>query len=342
VQEGGGDVHGRHAGGDGDARRHPGAGQEKRDVQRRLVEEHGVGDLAVLAERLPVIGQHGHHRIRLVPRGPQPLEHPAELRVRVGDLTVVRPPRELRPIGLGRVVGSMGIVEVHPDEERRVRGRRQPAEGRVDHVARGTLGPRPRDRAVLEVLAEGVEALPEAEGGGDGVGAHEGRGAVPAALEERGQGLMFRVEREDDVVADPVHGRVEAGEDRGMRGSGHRHRALRLLEAHAAGGERVQARRPGRGVAVRAHVVRAEGVDGDEEEIGWARAMSRPPSDGEPDRGDHGRREHRPAWALPLRLLLLRARHDGILSGGKDRRKKRTAPGECPGAVYETTRRTRD
>ena len=51
---------------------------------------------------------------------------------------------------------------------------------------------------------------------------------------------MLRVEREDDVVADAVHGRVEAGEDRGVGGARQRHRALRVLEARAAGGQPVE------------------------------------------------------------------------------------------------------
>ncbi len=184
------EVHGGDAARHGHARRHVGPGEEERNVQRRLVQEHGVGDLPVLSQRLTVIGQHRHHGVLLVARGAQPIDQPPELRVGECDLAVVRPARKRSPVRLRRVVRGVGVVKVHPDEERRVPRPGEPGEGGVDHVARGTLRTGARDRAVLEVLAECVEPLPEAEGGGDGVGAHEGRGAVALRLEQGGQRSM--------------------------------------------------------------------------------------------------------------------------------------------------------
>ena len=339
AEKGGGEIHGGDPARDGDTRRHARAGDDQGNVQRGLVEQHGVRDFSVLAERLPVIGKDGHHRVLLVARGAQPVEHAAELRIGVGDLAVVRPAGEGGPVRLGRVVRGMRVVEVHPDEERPVRGRRgQPPEGGVHDVARGTLRPRARDGAVLEVLAERVEALPEPEGGGHGVGAHEGRRAVTPPLQHRGQRLMLRVEREDDVVADAVDGRVEAGEDRRVGGAGQRDRALSVREAGAAGGQPVQARRAGRGVAVRAHVVRAKGVDGDEEEVGARRAMRRPPPESQAEGGEERYCDRDPSHAprgrgrgRTLRLRPLRARHAGILEGAKDRRKSERPRGSAPG-----------
>src|SRR6185436_13263687 len=162
-------------------------------------------------------------------------------------------------------------------------GRRgEPGEGRVHDVARGTLGAGTGNRAVLEVLAEGGEALPEPEGGGHGIGADEGGRAIAVPLEDRGQRLVPRVEREDHVVPHAVHGGIEAGEDRRVRRAGHGHRALRVLEADAAGGQRVQARRAGAGGPVHTDVVGAQGVDDDEEEARRRRRgrLVTPPADG--------------------------------------------------------------
>ena len=236
-----------------------------------------MGQLAVLSERLAVVREHRDHGVALVARGAKPGEQPPELRIRERDLAVVRPPGELRPIGLGRIVGSVRIVEVRPDEEGRLPGLGEPAEGIVHDLVRPALGARARDRALLEVLGEDVEPLPEAEGGRHRIGPYERGRTIALGLEQRGESLVARIERKDDVVADAVDGRVQAGEDRGVRGARERHRALGLLEPDAAGGQGIQGRGRGLPVAVDADVIGAQRVDRDEQQVRPRRPTPREP-----------------------------------------------------------------
>ena len=108
-------------------------------MQRRLVDQHGVRQLAVLTERLAVIGEHGHDGVLLVARGPEPGEETAELRVRKRDLAVVQPAGEFGAIRLGGIVGGVGIVEMHPREEGPWPRPREPAERIVDDLIRGAF-----------------------------------------------------------------------------------------------------------------------------------------------------------------------------------------------------------
>ena len=47
-------------------------------------------ELVVFAQTLAVIGKHHDDRVAIVSRGVETLEHPADLRIREGNLAVVR------------------------------------------------------------------------------------------------------------------------------------------------------------------------------------------------------------------------------------------------------------
>ena len=198
----------------------PGPRHDQRDAQRRLVEQQPVRRLAVLAERLAVVGQHRHQRVaRRAPGRAQRVEHAADLRVREGDLAVVGPPAKRSRYGARRRVGRVRVVEVDPREEgprsARARARRRAASatsfaGPLRALRRGPgVSCRPSSKV--------SKPAREAEGGRDGVGADERAGAVARALEPRGQRGVGVASVKSDVVAHAVHRRVLAGEDGGVR-----------------------------------------------------------------------------------------------------------------------------
>ena len=96
---------------------------------------------------------------------------------------------------------------------------------------------------------------------------------------------------------------VAAGEDRGVGGAGLRDLRHGLFDEHAFAGQAIQGGRLRRRVAVRAHAVRAQGVDRHQEDVRRRRA----------DAEGKEQAEHRPIIARRPRA-------------------KKTAPG-CPGAV---------
>jgi hypothetical protein len=132
----------------------------------------------------------------------------------------------------------------------------------------------------MKVLAEGAEPLAEPERGRDGIGADERTGCVALAREPGGQRRILRSEREYDIAADAVGGRILAGENRRVRRTGERHGRLRLIEAHTARGQRVDR---GRGAGlrpVRTDVIGAQRVDGNEQQVGVRRVRRNPPPAG--------------------------------------------------------------
>ena len=85
------------------------------------------------------------------------------------------------------------------------------------------------------------------------------------------------VEGEDDVVAHAVYGRVVAREEGGVRRTRQGNGGGGVLEADASGREGVQVGRLGSFRAVGPDVVRAEGIDGDDHEVGAAGPPAREP-----------------------------------------------------------------
>ncbi len=256
------------------------ARDDQRDAHRRLVDEESVGHLAVLAQHLAVIGEHRHQRL------PQPalsfecLEQPPDLGVGVGDLGVVGAVaggRETRPVRFRRLVGSVRVVQVHPGEERLIVSGislAEPGQGLVDH-----LGARPLDgvhaRCVLEpgeveVVEEAVEALADPPARVEHEGADEAAGAETRGGEQLGQGHGLFLEIEAAVVAHAVGRRVGAGHQRGVRRQGKRRHRRGAVEAQAARRQPVEVRGLGRGVAVAAQPVGAQGVEGHQEQVAGA------------------------------------------------------------------------
>jgi len=89
----------------------------------------------MLAEALPVVSHHRHQSALEEPARFELCQHTPDHRVGVSDLSGVERVRILTPVGLGRLVGRVGVVEMNPGEER---------------------------------LLGRLKAQPRAEGGGDG------------------------------------------------------------------------------------------------------------------------------------------------------------------------------
>ena len=104
------------------------APDDQRHLERRLVGEDAVCELAVLTERLAVIGGQ-HHQRRTPVAFEEGLEQRRQKAVGGRDLAEVRIVTEVRGKGLGRRIGRVRVVEMHPEETRR-RGVRGPPGGR--------------------------------------------------------------------------------------------------------------------------------------------------------------------------------------------------------------------
>ncbi len=76
--------------------------------------------LSVIAEPLAMIAGEDDQRIVEQAAILEELPEAAEERIGVGHLAVIRPPGVLRQVGFGRRVGIVRVVEMEPDEERRV------------------------------------------------------------------------------------------------------------------------------------------------------------------------------------------------------------------------------
>ena len=126
------------------------------------------------------------------------------------------------------------------------------------HGLHGPLGP-----VAVEALVQAVARRDEPVG-------HDARGLVPVPREHLGHrdgggvdGLPLVV----PAAAGAVGGGVEGGEHRGEARQGPRRRRARHVEAHALVGERLQVRGRVALVAEGGHVVRAQGVDADEQDV---------------------------------------------------------------------------
>ena len=253
-----------------DTGRHPRTGHDPRHAQRGVVDEDAVGLLAVLAQSLAMVRGHEDEGARRPALRLQEPQQPAELRVHEGDLAVVgaagEPRREVRR----RLVGRVGVEVVDPEEPRGRRPRFQPRPGRGRRLVRGTLhvGRAAPVLAVGQVIVVHVEPAREAEAPVQREPGDEGRRPVPRVVEGLGQGGDGLGQHEVAVVAHAVAKRGEPGEDRGVRRCRERHVGDRGREARAAGGQRVEDGGRGAGVTVAADVVGAEGVDGDEQDVG--------------------------------------------------------------------------
>ena len=121
---------------------HVGAGDNQRDVHRRLVDEETVLLFAVFSQRLPVVADGDDDRVVEAPARLEILDQPADLRVSRSHLAVVRSLEgggEARPVRLGRNVRTVRIVEMHPCEKRTIAILAEPCQRVVDDLAAWSL-----------------------------------------------------------------------------------------------------------------------------------------------------------------------------------------------------------
>jgi hypothetical protein len=262
-----------------------------------LVVDLLVHELAVLEELLAVVGRDDHgHAVAEAERG-QAGEEVLHDVVRVVDLRVVeglvvldgprgecpsslvegeqvgadrlehsrrrRPLPVERAVRLRRVVGVVDGVGVQEEEEGLGRAHLpQEVEAAPERPLHGigrleepslALHERARVAPLLEPSGEAVAPLDvsafDVAGGAEAVGAQHLRQRADARREHR-------VRRVDAVL-----GRIEAGEDRHMRGERPRELRDRVLEERPSGGQRVEEGARGPRVAVGPEVVRAQRVE---------------------------------------------------------------------------------
>jgi hypothetical protein len=216
-----------------------------------------------------VIGGEDHERVALLSGAKERLEDGTEQAVRVRHFAVIGRLRMARREGLRRDVREVRLIEVDPREgPRRSLGRppllrllHRPGPRPLRHEERGArLG-------IAQAIVVDVEPPVEAEPRVEREGAHEGTRRVAGPLEEGGQRVDATGEPEAGVVTDTVIERVPAGEDVGVRRQRHHVLGMRLLEAHAAGGQAVDPGCLDRPIPVTAEGIRPERVDGDEEDV---------------------------------------------------------------------------
>ena len=197
------------------ARRQAGGPDDQRHLERRVVQEVPVVVLAVLTERLAVVRGHHEHR----GRGVEARDERAERRVGVGHLAVVRPPAGQLQVLCRRLVGIVGIEQVHPGEPRLGRTGVEPSADRGDHVSGGALQFREGDRrgrGAPEVRVVEVEAAVEAVGRIENGAGDERRRAVPRGLQPRRDRRHGRRQRRQAVHPDAEPRRVAASQDGGV------------------------------------------------------------------------------------------------------------------------------
>ncbi len=256
-----------------DAGRHAGPGDQQRHADRRVVEKDAVGVLAVLAEALAVVGGHQHERGLACRPFLDPAQQAAELRVDEGDLAVVGRPPAGHVLGR-RLVGRVWVEVVDPKKERGGlrAGRRRGVEPAQRGLGRGVGGALDVGRATgvlaaREVVVEHEEAAVEAEAALQREAGDEAGRPVAGLAQLLGHAAHPGRQDVGAVVAHPVAERCTAREDGGVGRRRERDVGHRGGETRAAGGQAVERRRDGGGVAVAPHPVGPQGVDRDEDEV---------------------------------------------------------------------------
>ena len=172
-------------------------------------------------------------------------------------------PGEQRREVLGRLVGTVGLEQVHPEEARPRARLGPPGESPLEGPVAGAFG---AGRLVIAVEASSEAGVPAQD-----EGAHEGPGRVaglPQLLGERDQAGVPLVDRVTDPVRQhTVAQRVGPGEEAEVGGQGRRHGRPAGLEAHPRGGQGIEVGRGLPWVAVAAQVVRAQAVHRDHHEV---------------------------------------------------------------------------
>ena len=203
---------------------------DQRHFQRRLVRKDAVRRLAVLVERLAVVGGQDDERPAVAAFGDHRIEQRGQRRVgrrHIAEIGVVPEPRSKR---FGRRVRKMRLVKVNPQEPwRSLRSPRalvgpgpvgiQPLPGRGDRFDAATLGHTKRGVvfALPVAIVVDVEPASEAEAHVERERADEGRGPIPTRFEHCRQRVGVIGKSESGVLADAVMQRVSARENIGVR-----------------------------------------------------------------------------------------------------------------------------
>ena len=258
------------------ARRHEtGRPQEKRDVERRLVREKPVSQLAMVAASLAMVGGHDEQRER--PRRCHGVEKRSQRRVGECDLSEVGIVRKARPPGLRRIIGRMGIKDMDPQKAASTSVAGEPGDCRSDGLRRAGfrhlqfLG-LVRLRIHLPIHGETAgepEALVQSERGDE-----SGR-VEPGGAEESGRGRRPRAELVTAVVPHAVLVGIETGQDVGVRRQGHDVLGVCEREDPALGRESVEVRRGPPPVAVEAERVEPQRIDRDQHDVAGRSRMRR-------------------------------------------------------------------
>ena len=148
------------------------AGQHERDAQRRVVGQHPVCPLVVLAQPFAVIAGNGDDGVTASSR--ERRVDACDLRVRIGHFPIVRIPARATDVLGRRGVRCVRIVKVDPDEIGRSCAR-QPGERRIDDVRAFAFGLEPvgRVRIASDAIVVVLEAVGQPESAIEHVGTDE-------------------------------------------------------------------------------------------------------------------------------------------------------------------------
>ena len=281
-----------------------GGAHEQRNAHRVVVEEDPVAVFAVLVEPLAVIG--GDEDDGVVGDSPrvEPPHHAPELAIGRGDLGQVEIADHPRP-GRGRVEREVGIVEVHPEEERKTGFALEPRErlvhglGRAPIRLRQPVGLGRVERLVelhvagSEVVLEEPEPLRDAEPRVEHERGDHGSRVPPRVGQYLRQRLRVVGEAEVGVVAHAVAERRHAGHDRAVARQRDRHVPDRPFDDGPLAGEAVEHRGAGVGTAVDPQPIGPCGVERDEEDVRSGRWLAAAPGEGQHAGERERRREER-------------------------------------------------
>jgi hypothetical protein len=311
VENGRDDVDVPNGGADDSRAQEPRRAKDEGHAQGRVVGEGAVRRLAVLAERLAVVGGEDDEHSPTGARREKRLEERPQGGIRSRHLALVGLAGEARGERGRRLVREVRLVQVDEGEPPLAADRFDPPQRRAHRFGARPLGHREggRLRSPQAVVVD-VEAPVETEARIERERAHEGPGAPAPLAEDRGERGPVGREPEARVVVDAVAQGVLAGEQVRVGGQGHDVVRPGRLEPDTLGSEAVDPRRPRVAPAVTAERVRAEGVDGDDQDAELRIAPRSRGAQGAPgecgEAGDGGDRreagdEASPAPAPPMR-----------------------------------------
>jgi hypothetical protein len=222
-----------------------------------------VGRFLVLAQRFAVIRQGRHDGGPLADRDRS--QQAADLRVHERDLAVA--PSLKRGEGFGRLVGLVGIVQVH-QRGRRARGvGLEPGQGPVHGLVAAALGQVSLDVTLAHLVVVLLEAAAQAVAVLEDEAAHEGARPIAPPGEGLGQRRRHGVQDECDVVVDPGPGGRQAGHQARVRRKRQRHVGVGFVKDDAAAGELVEHGRDSAIASERPDLVRSRRVHRDEHDV---------------------------------------------------------------------------